>query len=91
MPGDVAEVFKKHISTYLRKRTNKSFYLQHVTRTFVKSHLLPLKTNKEIDLDKISAWLLKDSSDIIAPSLQALINIIIREAGFPIIGNQQKL
>ena len=42
-----------------------------------------LETIKAIGLDKISASLLKDSADIIAPSLQALINKSFLEGKFP--------
>ena len=65
---------KKVTREHLRKRTNKSFHLRHITINFVKSQLLSLNTNKAIGLDKISARLLKDAAEIIAPSLQALIN-----------------
>ena len=39
----------------------------------------PLKTNKAVGLDKISARLLKDSVDVITPSvtnLQIIVNLI---------------
>ena len=65
------------------KRNDKSFQLDLVTSHFVKIQLQNLKTNKAIGLDKISARLLKDSADIIAPSLQALINKSFREGKFP--------
>ena len=49
----------------------------------MKIQLQTLKTNKAIGLDKISARLLKDSADIIAPSLKALINKSFPEGKFP--------
>ena len=58
----------------LQKKTDRSFQLDLVTSNFVKIQLQNLKTNKAIGIDKISARILKDSADIIAPSLQALIN-----------------
>ena len=67
----------------VQKKTDKSFQLDLVTSNFVKIQLQNLKTNKAIGLDKISARLLKDSADIIAPSLQALINKSFREGKFP--------
>ena len=67
----------------LQKKTDKSFQLDLVTSNFVKIQLQNLKTNKAIGLDKISARLLKDSADIIAPSLQALINKSFLEGKFP--------
>ena len=74
---------KKVTREHLRKRTNKSFHLRHITINFVKSQLLSLNTNKAIGLDKISARLLKDAAEIIAPSLQALINKSFHEGKFP--------
>ena len=73
---------KKVAGENLRKRTNKSFHLRH-TINFVKSQLLSMKTNQAIGLDKISTRLLKDSAEIIAPSLQPLINTSFREEKFP--------
>ena len=67
----------------LQKKTDKSFQLVLVTRNLVKIQLQNLKTNKGIGLDKISARLLKDSADIIVPSLQALINKSFLEGKFP--------
>ena len=55
----------------LQKKTDTSFQLDRVTSNFVKIQLQNLKTNKAIGLDKISARLLKDSADIIAPTLKA--------------------
>ena len=41
---------------------------------FVQNALRSLKTNKAVGLDKLSARLLKDASDVIAPVLTELIN-----------------
>ena len=67
----------------LQRKTDKSFQLDLVTSNFVKIQLQNLKTNKAIGLDKISARLLKDSADIMAPSLQALINKSCLQGKFP--------
>ena len=97
MPVDVAEVFTTHFTTIgqkvakafqigkkvkrerTRKRTNKSFHLHYIKRYFVKFQLLSLK---EIDFDKIGSRVLKDSADIIAPSLQALVKTSFCEEKF---------
>ena len=67
----------------MQNKTDKSFQLDLVTSNFVKIQLQNLKTSKAIGLGKISARLLKDSADIIAPSLQALINRSFLEGKFP--------
>ena len=67
----------------LQMKTDKSFQLDLVTNRFVKVQLQNLNTNKAIGLDKISARLLKDSVDMIASSLQALINKSFIEGQFP--------
>eukprot|EP00112_Aurelia_sp_Birch-Aquarium-sp1_P001440 Seg1155.1 transcript_id=Seg1155.1/GoldUCD/mRNA.D3Y31 product="hypothetical protein" protein_id=Seg1155.1/GoldUCD/D3Y31 len=92
-PVQVAKVFNKHFTTIGQKiakafgKWNKDArgLLQKKTdeTNFVKIQLQNLKTNKAIGLDKISARLLKDSADIIAPSLQALINKSFLEGKFP--------
>ena len=73
----------KDVRGPLQKKAYKSSQLDLVTSNFVKIQLQNLKTNKAIGLDKISARLLKDSADIIAPSLQALINGSFLEGKFP--------
>ncbi len=67
----------------MQKRTDKSFQLSPITNNFVKLQLQNLRANKAIGLDKISSRLLKDSADVIAPSLKALINKSFREDNFP--------
>ena len=49
------------------------FHLNSVTVDFVQNALRSLKTNKAVGLDKLSARLLKDASDVIAPVLTELI------------------
>ena len=65
---------KKGVRRPLQKKTVNSFHINPITNDFIKHQLKSLKANKAIGLDKISARLLRGSSDIIAPSLQALIN-----------------
>ena len=49
----------------------------HIRRSIVSRSIRLLKTNKAFGLDKISARLLKDSVDVITPSLTNLqINIV---------------
>ena len=57
------------------------FKLQPVTS--VENQLARLKTNKASGLDSISARLLRDSSDVIAPPLTYLINMSFRTGVFP--------
>ena len=74
---------KKDARGHLQKKMDKSFKLNRVKSNFMKLQLKNLKTNKAIGLDKIRARLLKDSADIIAPCLQALINKSFPEGRFP--------
>ena len=57
--------------------------LKPVSTDFVLEQLRGLKANKAIDLDNISARLLKDASDVISPILTNLINVSIEESCFP--------
>ncbi len=50
-----------------------------------------MKTNKAIGLDKISAKLLKDASEVIAPSIQKLINMSITQCCFPDLWKSAKI
>ena len=67
----------------MQKKTDKSSQLSLITSNFTKIQLQSLKTNRAIGIDKISARLLKDSADIIAPSLQALLSKSFLEGKFP--------
>ena len=52
-------------------------FLQPVSEDFVSRSIRLLKTNNVVGLDKISSCLLKDSVDVITPSLTNLpINIV---------------
>ena len=52
-------------------------FLQPISEDFVARSIRLLKTHKAFGLDKISARLLKDSVDVITPSLTNLqINIV---------------
>ena len=65
--------------------TDTRFELKPVSIDFVLEQLRVLKANKAIDLDKISARLLKDASDVISPILTSnLINLSIEQSCFPI-------
>jgi len=46
---------------------------------FVQNALKSLKTNKTVGLDKLSAHVLKDASDVITPVLTELINLLQME------------
>ena len=59
------------------------FHLDDVTVKFVRNALRSLKTNKADGLDKLSARLLKDASDVIAPILSGLINKSFTDGVFP--------
>ena len=52
---------------------------------------LSLKTNKAVGLDKLSARLLKDASDVIAPILTGLINKSFADGVFPGIWKSAKV
>ena len=61
----------------------QSFSLYDVDEETVLKHLLSLKTNKAIALDKISARLLKCGARAICPSITKLLNVSIRTSNFP--------
>ena len=94
----IAEIFNKHF-TSIGKHLAKSFRgvgnwstsfisdvkfkPQPVTVASVANQLAQLKTNKATGLDSISARMLRDSSDVIAPPLTYLINMSFRTGVFP--------
>lgn len=96
---DVVEILNKHFVTIGQKlaqvfgknecqltfesKTDAQFSLYSVSERFVMTELRRLKTNKAIGLDKISAKLLKDASEVIAPVIQKLINMSITQCRFP--------
>jgi len=53
--------------------------------------LRSLKTNKAVGLDKLSARLLKDASDVIAPVLTELINKSFADGEFPKVWKSAKV
>ena len=67
------------------------FHLNSVTVDFVQNALRSLKTNKAVGLDKLSARLLKDGSDVIAPVLTELINKSIADGEFPKVWKSAKV
>ena len=67
---------------------NKSFSFCSIAESFVLKQLKTLKTNKAIGLDRISARLLKDSAECMAPILTtAFLNGHLRQALFHRFGN----
>ena len=59
------------------------FNILPVDESFVIKHLKSLKASKATGLDKINIKLLKDASEIIAPSITKLINRSIQNHTFP--------
>ena len=59
------------------------FHLDNVNVNFVHNALKSLKSNKAVVLDKLSARLLKDASDVIAPILTGAINKSFTDGVFP--------
>ena len=59
------------------------FHLDNVNVNFVHNALKSLKSNKAVGLDKLSARLLKDASDVIAPILTGAINKSFTDGVFP--------
>ena len=57
--------------------------LQPVTVAYVETQLSQLKTSKAIGLDNISARLLRDIAEMIAPSLRHIINLSFSTGQFP--------
>jgi hypothetical protein len=72
-------------------KTDAQFSLHCVSEEYVKYELRKLETNKAIGLDKISAKLLKDASEVIAPSIQKLINMSITQCCFPDLWKSAKI
>ena len=63
---------------------NKSFSFCSITESFVLKQLKTLKTNKAIGLDRISARLLKDSAECMAPADQTFsYNRSLEASTFP--------
>ena len=73
-----------NISTAFTSDTPSSkFHLDNVNVNFVRNALKSLKPNKAVGLDKLSARLLKDASNIIAQTLTGLINKSFSDGVFP--------
>ncbi len=104
---DLVEILNEHFVTIGKKlahafgknerlptfesKTDAQFSLHCVSEEYVKYELRKLKTNKAIGLDKISAKLLKDASEVIAPSIQKLINMSITQCCFPDLWKSAKI
>ena len=64
--------------------------IKEITQDFVRRSLKHLKINKATGLDKLSAHLLKDSADLITPSLTKLFNSSLQSSTFPAIWKSAK-
>ena len=103
--ADLVEIRNQHFVTIGQKlahgknerlptcesKTDAQFSLHCVSEEYVKYELRKLETNKAIGLDKISAKLLKDASEVIAPSIQKLINMSITQCCFPDLWKSAKI
>ena len=83
LPACTHETRKNESLLTFESKTDAQFSLLSVSENFVMTELRKLKTNKAIGLDKISAKLLKDASEVIAPIIQKLINMSITQCCFP--------
>ena len=68
------ESIGKTISKITSTTHPSEFHLDNVNVNFVRNAPKSLKSNKAVGLNKLSACLLKDASDVIAPILTGLIN-----------------
>ena len=74
----------QNISTAFTSDTPSSkFHLDNVNVNFVRNALKSLKPNKAVGLDKLSARLVKDASNVIAQTLTGLINKSFSDGVFP--------
>ena len=73
----------RNISTAFTSDTPSKFHLDNVNVNLVRNALKSLKPNKAVGLDKLSARLLKDASDVIAQTLTGLINKSFSDGVFP--------
>ena len=62
---------------------DKSFFFCSITESFVLKQLKSLKTNKAIGLDRISARLLKESAECMAPVLTRFFDRSLETSIFP--------
>ena len=67
--------FSYDFTQYLQRPSSSSFNQIEISQEFVRGELGRLKLNKATCLDKVSVRLLKDSMDIITPSLTYLLNM----------------
>ena len=82
--GKVQAKLFQNISTAFTSDTPSSkFHLDNVNVNFVRNALKSLKPNKAVGLDKLSARLLKDASNVIAQTLTGLINKSFSDGVFP--------
>ena len=73
------------------QQAESSFCFFEISQDLVTTELNRVKTNKSTGMDKISARLVKDTADIIAQSLTALLNTSIKESTFPTLWKTGKI
>ena len=80
----LAKQFQDVVPTVFTSSTPPfEFHLDNVNVNFVRNALKSLKSNKAVGLDKRSARLLKDASNVIAPIINVLINKSFTDGVFP--------
>ena len=80
VPG---ESIDKTISKFTSSTRPSELHLDNVNVNFVRNAPKSLKSNKAVGLNKLSACLLKDASDVIAPILTGLIDKSFTDGVFP--------
>ena len=79
----LAKPFQNVSTVFTSSTLPFEFHLDNVNVNFVRNALKSLKSKKAVGLDKLSARLLKDASDVIAPILTGLINKSFTDGVFP--------
>ena len=79
----LAKPFQNVSTLFIFSNPPSEFHLDNVNVNFVLNTLKSLKSNKAVGLDKLSARLLKDASDVIAPILTGLITKSFTVGVFP--------
>ena len=79
------KIIPETLATDLPPPTDDSvaFSFKPISEKFVSNTIRHLKPNKAVGLDKISAHLLKDATDVISPTLTALFNMSLQTRTFP--------
>ena len=79
----LAKPFQNISTAFTSDTPSSKFHLDNVNVNFVRNVLKSLKPNKAVGLDKLSARLLKDASNVIAQTLTGLINKSFSDGVFP--------